>query len=83
MLGECSSLIRISFEIPSSLNEIGMKSFEGCSSLKEISIPSSVSKIGIYAFKYCLSLKEITIPFNLKGSIDYIGIAKGVRIKII
>lgn len=45
----------------SSLKVIGVESFLGCASLKEVVIPSTVIKIGIRAFKDCTSLESVVI----------------------
>lgn len=51
-----------SFNIPSSVKEVGNCAFSCCSSLKSIIIPNSVSVIGQYAFENCNSIKSIKIP---------------------
>ena len=53
------------FVVPSSVENIGIYAFEGCSSLTNIEILSSVAKIGDSAFYGCSSLKEIKSPSNV------------------
>ena len=51
-----------SYEIPSSVNEIGDYAFSDCRFLTALSIPESVSSIGWKAFAGCTSLTYIEIP---------------------
>jgi len=55
--------------IPTTVSEIGIEAFSGCSSLKSISIPDSVTRIGNRAFYGCRSLTDIVIP----NSVMHIG----------
>ena len=61
--------------IDSSVKEIKSNgfngSFEGCSSLTQITIPSSVTSIGESAFRGCSSLTQIT--FTIPSSVTSIG----------
>lgn len=48
---------------------IGANSFDGSSSLTDISFPNTILKIDEYAFNKCTSLTEVELP----GSLAYIG----------
>lgn len=48
-----------SISLPEGLKRIGVRVFEGCSAVEEVTIPSSVSNIEYYAFKSCSSLKSV------------------------
>ena len=50
------------FEIPSSVTNIGVSAFYGCSGLTSIKIPKSVTSIGKNAFGGCHGLTSIKIP---------------------
>lgn len=55
-----SKIIKVT--LPTSLQQIGFSSFEGCSSLSNINLPDDLSVIDNRAFAKCTSLKEIVIP---------------------
>ena len=42
---------------------VGQYSFQGCTSLSEVSLDATVTKINTYAFGGCDSLSEITLPW--------------------
>ena len=48
--------------LPESLTTLGIRTFEGCKSLKTIKIPSKVTAIPDRCFVYCSSLESVTIP---------------------
>lgn len=54
-----------SYQVPSSVTNIGYQAFLNCSTLKNISLPDNLSFIHIEAFKGCSALTEITIPSNV------------------
>lgn len=51
-----------SYEIPNSVTSVGRCTFEGCTSLINITIPDGVTSIGGNAFRGCTSLTSIIIP---------------------
>ena len=59
------------FEIPSSVTNIGVSAFYGCSGLTSIKIPKSVTSIGEDAFSECLGLTSIEIPFGVTSIGDW------------
>ena len=54
--------------LPEGLQRLGVSTFKGCSSLKEITLPSTLLSIGNYDFEGT-ALTELTIPAN----VNYIG----------
>ena len=48
--------------IDNGVTTIGLRAFEGCSSLSTVIIPDSVTSIGADAFMDCTSLTHVTIP---------------------
>ena len=56
-----STCIAASFSIPDSVTEIGMRAFNGCLNLSNITIPESVTKIGENAFNICSKLKYMKV----------------------
>ena len=55
------------YEIPDSVTNIGIGTFEDCSNLASITIPNSVKSIGESAFRKCTSLESVTIPNSVKS----------------
>jgi hypothetical protein len=55
-----------SITLPSSLNSIEARAFEGCTSLNSIVLPEGLDSIGDGAFKGCTSLAQITLPDELE-----------------
>ena len=51
--------------LPAELTSIGMSSFSGFVSLKEIVIPSNVTKIGDFAFSNCYALERVVLSEKL------------------
>ncbi len=54
-----------SFEIPSTVETIGIKAFSECKNLSKVKIPSSVKTIESDAFKGCVGLDSIEIPSSV------------------
>ena len=60
-----------SISLPEGLKRIGVRVFEGCSAVEEVTIPSSVSTIEYYAFKSCSSLKSVIALPTTAPSVFY------------
>lgn len=56
---DCEKLI---VTLPSKLERIGFRSFEGCDALKEITFPKTVNSLASEAFNACGGLEKLTIP---------------------
>jgi uncharacterized repeat protein (TIGR02543 family) len=56
---------RKSYAIPTSVTDIDVSAFEGCSSLTGVEIPNSVTYIGQEAFRNCDGLTSVTIPSSV------------------
>ena len=48
--------------IPECVTSIGVRAFNGCSTLESIVIPVNVTSVGKYPFDGCSSLKNVTVP---------------------
>ena len=59
-----SKLSKVRFS--NNLKQIRSRSFQGCTSLTNITLPETVEIVGGYAFGYCTSLTSITLPSELK-----------------
>lgn len=53
------------FETPVSIEEIGVGSFMGCTSLAGINLAPGIRKIGADAFRECIALKSVGLPRRL------------------
>lgn len=62
----CTSLEKVTFEMPSHIKIIGSYAFYRCKALTEFSVPKSVILISHYAFSSCSSLEEISVPSSVK-----------------
>lgn len=51
-----------SYTIPTSVSDIGVRAFGGCTSLSSIEIPDTVRSIGEASFDGCTSLASLAIP---------------------
>lgn len=52
--------------LPATLTEIGLSTFNGCSSLSSADIPQSVTNIGDYAFSGCSALTSVVLPSGIQ-----------------
>nr|WP_325231716.1 leucine-rich repeat domain-containing protein [uncultured Oscillibacter sp.] len=52
--------------IPEEIEELGWRSFAGCTSLTSVTIPEGVKKIGGSAFSDCKNLTSVTIPKSVE-----------------
>ncbi len=50
------------YEIPNGTASIGMRAFEGCSSLTSVGIPSGITNVGNSAFAGCRGLVSLAFP---------------------
>lgn len=56
-----------SVKLSDNLKRIGVKAFNGCTSLTDICLPDSVASIGEAAFSGCTSLNSVTLSYGLKA----------------
>ena len=54
----------LSVILPSSLETIGTRAFDGCTNLSSAVLPSSLTTIGEYAFNLC-AIEEVTVPASV------------------
>lgn len=59
----CTSIVSVSF--PSTLKEIGERSFQKCVGLIEIEIPENVTTLAANSFSECANLKKVTLSSTL------------------
>ncbi|MGN1139057.1 MAG: leucine-rich repeat protein [Ruminococcus sp.] len=64
---KCSKLTKVTFPESLTVEEIDMKCFKGCKSLKTIKLPKGVKYIGESAFENCTSLESIELPDTTVG----------------
>ncbi len=64
---KCSKLTKVTFPDNLTVEEIDMKCFKGCKSLKTIKLPKGVKYIGECAFENCTSLESIELPDTTIG----------------
>jgi hypothetical protein len=57
-----TGLTNIRFPVESTVDTITARSFQGCSSLKDIVFPVGVTRLGDQSFQGCSSLTSMTIP---------------------
>lgn len=53
------------------VRELGLKSFKGCRSLKEVHLHNGLENLGVRAFEDCSSLEDIYIP----DTVNFLGVA--------
>ena len=58
----CTGLITIN--LPANLEEIGLRAFANCSSLKEVIVPEGVTVLNYGVFSYS-GLQEVSLPESL------------------
>lgn len=51
---------------PNGLKKIGLRAFDACIYLREVSFPDSLTEIGNSAFSLCRSLKRLDLPKSIK-----------------
>ena len=56
----------INLSIPSSVTDIKLGTFAGCSSIKTVTFPASLKSIGYTAFTGCSGLTELNIPNSVE-----------------
>ena len=61
-----ASTILLRVNLPSTIQVIGKRAFQGCLSLVKVNFPQSLVKIDEYAFAYCWTLEDISLPSNLE-----------------
>ncbi len=54
-----------SIRIPEGVDEIGVRTFVGCSALTSVELPTTLRTIGAYAFLSCSILDNVTLPHGL------------------
>ena len=61
------------FTLPTGVEKVADRAFEGCRELLTLTLPEAVVEIGSAAFASCTSLKRITLPTGLKqiGSLAF------------
>ena len=57
--------------IDGNVSSIGMRAFDKCRNLTDVTIPNSVTSIGWCAFALCISLPSITIPNSVTTIAEY------------
>lgn len=57
----------VTVNVPDSVEEIGSRAFDYCSSLKSINFGNGLKSIGTYAFCDCSSLESIVIPDSVEN----------------
>ena len=65
---DCEYLREIA--VPSSVKEIDLFAFRGCTRMTKAVINEGVEKLGVNAFYFCTSLKEVSLPASLKEIAD-------------
>lgn len=59
------------FEIPDSVQSIGVNAFYNCTNLKDMDLPNGLENIYGYAFYKCTGLTNLSLPPSLKKISDY------------
>ena len=59
------------FEIPDSVQSIGVNAFYNCTNLKDMALPDGLENIYGYAFYKCTGLTNLSLPPSLKKISDY------------
>lgn len=67
-----TDIVRVEFESPSAMREIGEYAFLGCVNLRQIEFPHRLRKIGEGALRECESLREVSIPAGVKALPKYL-----------
>ncbi|GMH73398.1 hypothetical protein TrST_g2414 [Triparma strigata] len=61
----------ISVDLPEGITIIGVQSFDGCISLKEIKFPKSLTKIGAGSFSRCSSIEKVDLLHTKVQELGY------------
>lgn len=60
----------LSVKLPSTLKDLGLHCFKGCTCLTTFVIPDSVTNVSFGALEGCLAIESITLPFLGKSKTD-------------
>ena len=60
----------LSVKLPSTLKDLGLHCFKGCTCLTTFVIPDSVTSVSFGALEGCLAIESITLPFLGKSKTD-------------
>ena len=61
-----SAYVSGDFTIPSGIQYVGTRAFEGCAGLTSVTVPNYVKEIGVNAFAKCAGVKFVTIEGDRK-----------------
>ena len=67
----CCPVKKTTVTIPSTVTEIGLNAFDGCTVLKSAALPSGLKTIENYAFRNCAALASVNIPSGVTNIGSY------------